>query len=155
MDTQDMTDLLNRAISLEYGGAIQYSQNSLLLQGLDREIHADFFEKMSECSFGHARKIGGYVVGLGGIPTVEPAPIQQTTDLTEMLNLALELEQAALATYSKGVDVAADNVPFRVMLEDMAHEEYTHQLEIQKILSKLTLQIPAASREIKLKQALG
>ena len=153
MDNQAMIRHLNKAISLEYGGAIQYAQNSNLLQGIYREVHADFFEKMSDDCFNHARKIGGYVVALGGIPTVEPAPIKQTTDLTEMLNLALELETEALATYSKGVEMAEDDVPFRVMLEDMSLEEYNHKVEIQKILSKLSLRIPDSAREVRLKQA--
>ncbi len=153
MDVQAMTNLLNSAISLEYGGAIQYAQNSSLLQGIYREVHAGFFKDMSDDCFGHARKIGEFVVGLGGIPTVEPAAIRQTTDLTEMLNLALDIETKALDTYSRGVEMAEDNVPFRVMLEDMSLEEYQHKLELQKILSKLSLQIPDAIKEVHLKQA--
>jgi len=153
MNEQAMVDLLNGAISLEYGGAIQYAQSSVLLQGTYRNVHADFFKEMSDESFNHARNLGEYVVGLGAIPTVEPAPIKQTTNLNEMLNNALELETKALETYSKGVDMADDNVPFRVMLEDMAHEEYKHRLELQKILNKLTLQVPEAVKEVRLKQA--
>ena len=153
MNNEAMIHHLNKAISLEYGGGIQYSQNSVLLQGIYREVHSEFFGKMSEDCFNHARKIGGYVVALGGIPTVEPAPIKQTTDLEEMLNLALELETEALETYSKGVEMAEDNVPFRVMLEDMSLEEFDHKVELQKILNKLSLQIPASAKEVRLKQA--
>ncbi|MFQ5598381.1 MAG: ferritin-like domain-containing protein [Nitrospiria bacterium] len=153
MNTQAMTELLNGAISLEYGGAIQYSQNSVLLQGIYREVHSDFFKQMSACCFEHARKIGEYVVGLGGIPTVEPAPIKQSTDLTEMLNLGLEIEEQAMTTYSRGVAMAEDNIPFRVMLENMAHEEYRHKLELQKILSQLNLQVSSSDRGTPLKQA--
>jgi len=153
MNSEAMINHLNKAISLEYGGAIQYAQNSVLLQGTYRELHSEFFSKMSDDCFNHARKIGGYVVALGGIPTVEPAPIKQTTDLHEMLKLALEIETEALATYSQGVDMADDNVPFRVMLEDMSLEEFDNQVELQKILDKLSLQIPASAREVTLKQA--
>lgn len=153
MNEQAMIDLLNGAISLEYGGAIQYAQNSVLLQGTYREVHADFFKEMSDDCFNHARNLGEYVVGLGAIPTVEPAPIKQTTDLTEMLNFSLEIETKALETYSRGVDMAEENVPFRVMLEDMAHEEYKHKLTLQKILSQLALQVPDAVKEVRFKQA--
>lgn len=153
MNKEAMIDLLNDAISLEYGGAIQYAQNNVLLQGLYREVHAGFFKEMSDECFNHARDLGEYVVGLGAIPTVEPAPIKQTTDLKEMLNLALAIEDKALSTYSRGVELAEDNVPFRVMLEDMAHEEYKHKLSLQKILGQLTLEIPDSAKEVKLKQA--
>jgi bacterioferritin len=153
MDKQAMIDLLNSAISLEYGGAIQYAQNSVLLQGIYRDVHSGFFKEMSDESFDHARNLGEYVVGLGAIPTVEPAPIKQTTDLKEMLNLALEIESKALNTYTKGVDLAEEDVPFRVMLEDMAHGEYKHLLQLQKILGQLTLEIPDTAKEVILKQA--
>jgi len=153
MDKQAMINLLNGAISLEYGGAIQYAQNHVLLQGIYREVYAGFFKDMSDECFNHARNLGEYVVGLGAIPTVEPAAIKQTTDLKEMLNLALEVEDKALSTYTKGVELAEENVPFRVMLEDMAHEEYRHKLSLQKILNQLTLEIPDTAKEVRLKQA--
>lgn len=153
MNRQAVIDLLNRAVSLEYASAIMYQQHSLLVQGVYREVHSSFFRKMSESSFQHAREIGEYVVALGAIPTVEPGTIRQTTDLNEMLRLGLEVEQTALETYKEGVLLAADEIPLRVMLEQMAQDEYLHMTEIEKMLSMKTLQIPASAKGVRSKQA--
>lgn len=153
MDRQAVIDLLNKAVSLEYGSAIMYQQHSLLVQGVNRELHSSFFRKMSESSFQHARQLGEYIIALGDLPTVEPATIRQSTDLNEMLRLGLEIETTALETYTEGVLLAADEIPLRVMMEQMAQDEYLHRVEIEKMLGMKALQIPASAREVKLKQA--
>jgi len=153
MDKQAVIDLLNKAVSLEYASAIMYLQHSLLVQGVHREVHSNFFKTMSDSSFHHAGEIGTYIVALGGVPTVEPATIRQSTDLNEMLRLGLEVEQTAFQTYKEGVSLASDDIPLRVMLEQMAQDEYLHMTEIEKMLGMKALQIPASAREIKLKQA--
>lgn len=153
MNRQAVVDLLNRAVSLEYASAIMYQQHSLLVQGVNREVHSSLFRKMSESSFQHAREIGQYIVALGAVPTVEPATIRQSTDLNEMLRLGLEVETTALETYKQGVSLAADDIPLRVMLEHLAQDEYLHMTEIEKMLDMKALQIPASVREVKSKQA--
>jgi len=153
VDKQAVIDLLNKAVSLEYASAIMYLQHSLLVQGVYREVHSNFFRKMSESSFQHAREIGEHIVALGAIPTVEPGTIRQTTDLNEMLRLGLEVERTALEIYKEGASVASDHIPLRVMLEQMAQDEYLHMTEIEKMLAMKALQIPASAKEIKLKQA--
>lgn len=151
MDRQSVIDALNKAVSLEYAAAIQYLQHSLLIQGVHREVHSNFFKEMGQSSFNHAREIGSYIVGLGGIPTVEPASIKQSTELNEMLQQDLELEQTALETYKEALSTASDDVPLRVMLEQIIHDEYQHVIGLEKMLGKKALKISA--KEIKLKQA--
>lgn len=153
MNRQAAVDLLNKAVSLEYASAIMHQQHSLLVQGVNREVHSGLFRKMSESSFQHAREIGEYIVALGAVPTVEPATIRQSADLNEMLRLGLETEQTAFQTYKAGVSLASDDIPLRVMLEHLAQDEYLHMTEIEKMLGMKTLQIPASAKEVKLKQA--
>lgn len=43
METQHVISALNRILSLEYAGVIQYSQHSFLVQDLFREVYADYF----------------------------------------------------------------------------------------------------------------
>lgn len=151
MDRQPIIDALNKAVSLEYAAAIQYLQHSVLVQGVYREVHSNFFKNMSQGSFSQAREVGSYIVGLGGVPTVEPAPIRQSTDLNEMLQQDLELEQAALQAYKDALSIASDDVPIRVMLELMVQDEYLHVIELEKMLSKKAIQV--STKEIKLRQA--
>src|SRR5687768_17712608 len=47
----------------------------------------------------HAGMLGDKIVALGGVPTVEPGEIRQSTELPEMLRQGLELERAAMDAY--------------------------------------------------------
>jgi bacterioferritin len=150
MEKQTVITALNKAVSFEYAATIQYLQHSMLVQGVNREIYSNLFKGMSEESLSHAHKIGSYLVGLGGIPTVEPASIQQSTDLNEMLQQDLELEKTTLQCYKDALSIVSDDVALRVMLETMIHDEYLHVLELEKTLGKKTLRV--SSKEIKFKK---
>lgn len=151
MDPQAAIRVLNRALSIEYAGVIQYLQNGFLVQGPYREVHANFFRKMSEESWKHAGTLGKWVALLNGIPTLEPAPIKQSTDLTEMLRQGLELEREAHKTYLEALGVVGDDPALRVFVEQMVHDERLHIEEFEKLLSQKRLTV--AAKEVKLKPA--
>ncbi|GIX46524.1 MAG: hypothetical protein KatS3mg131_0735 [Candidatus Tectimicrobiota bacterium] len=148
MDVQAALQVLNKALALEYAGVLQYLQQSFLVQGPYREVHADFFRKLSDECRTHAARLGTYIVLLNGVPTVEPAPIRQSTDLTEMLKNSLELEREAYNTYLEGVRVAADEVPLRLLCEELAYDERLHMEAFEKMLAQKALRLADAEREI-------
>jgi hypothetical protein len=43
----ELIDGLNRALSLELAGVIQYLQQSFLVTGLEREVYRSFFRELS------------------------------------------------------------------------------------------------------------
>lgn len=135
MSETELLDQLNVILSLEYAGVVQYMQNSFLVTGHDRVVFSDFFRKQSNDALKHAGIIGDKIVALGGVPTVEPATIKQSTDLTEMLEQALKLEREALAAYMKAWEMASGNKPLRFLLESMVQQEQTHVEEMEKIVS--------------------
>lgn len=151
MDVQQAIAAFNKGLSLEYAGLIQYLQHSFLVQDLFHEVYADFFRDSSQSCRDHARQLGEMITGLGGVPTAEPAPIKQSADLTEMLQQDLELEREALQTYLEAINVVADDVPLRVMLERMAEDEQRHIWQLEKILKQKELR--PASKEIRLQRA--
>jgi bacterioferritin len=150
METQHVIGALNRILSLEYAGVIQYSQHSFLVQDLFREVYADYFQDSSRECHGHAHRVGEMISGLGGVPTVESAPIRQATELTEMLQQDLALEREALQAYLEAIDAAADHVPLRQMLEHMADEEQRAVWHLEKILRQKHFALTA--KEIRLQQ---
>src|SRR5215204_2204791 len=99
MANAELIENLNRALGLELAGVIQYMQHSFLVTGPDREVFCDFFRDLSKEARSHAVTLGDKVVALGGVPTVEPGEIRQSTDLGEMLRQDLELERAAMDAY--------------------------------------------------------
>jgi bacterioferritin len=139
MEKTKIVEGLNKALSLEWAGCIQYLQHSFLAHGLYRELYKPFFTSRSAECRDHAAMLGEKISALGGLPTVEPAPIKQTLDLEEMLRQDLELERAAVNAYQEALKVAKDEVALRHMLEGMIENETTSVEEIEKLLSMTTV----------------
>src|SRR5918998_4810408 len=99
MANTELIENLNRALSLELGAVIQYMQHSFLVTGPEREVFCEFFRDQSEEAHDHAEMLGDKIVAIGGVPTVEPGEIRQSTDLAEMLRQDLELERTAMEAY--------------------------------------------------------
>lgn len=144
MASSDLIDNLNTALSLELSGIIQYSQHSYLVTGTDREIYREFFRDGAEEANDHAQLLGDKIVALGGVPTVEPAMIRQSTDLKEMLKQDLELEREAMAAYMAAWNSCGENdMPTKFWLEEQIAEEQLHIEELEKLTSERTSKVNA------------
>jgi bacterioferritin len=137
MASPELIDNLNRALSLELAGVIQYMQHSFLVNGMERELYRSYFRKQSEESHDHATTLGDKIVALGGVPSVEPAMIRQSTDLQEMLRQDLALEREALAAYMAAWESCKDDErPTRFQLEERIYQEQLHVDELEKLTSE-------------------
>src|SRR5262245_17074443 len=147
---KDLIDGLNKALSLEWAGCIQYLQHSFLLHGLHREVYKAFFTTRSTECRDHAALLGEKIAALGGLPTVEPAPIKQGWEVEEMLQKDLELEKADVTAYLDALKIAKEDVALRHMLETLIESETTSVEEIEKLLSMNT--VKTGEKEIRLKK---
>jgi bacterioferritin len=137
MAGQDLIDNLNRALSLELAAVIQYMQHSFLVTGSEREVYRSFFRNQSEEAHDHAKMLGDKVVALGGVPTVEPSMIRQSTDLAEMLRQDLALEREAMEAYMAAWESCKDkDRPTRFLLEERISQEQIHIEELEKLTSE-------------------
>jgi bacterioferritin len=137
MANAKLIENLNRALSLELGGVIQYMQHSFLVTGVEREVYRKYFRKQGEESQEHAITLGDKIVALGGLPTVEPAMIRQSTDLLEMLRQDLELEREALKAYMAAWEACGDEeMATRFQLEERIYNEQLHVDELEKLTSE-------------------
>ena len=134
MDLKKVIDGLNKGLSLEYASIIQGLQHSFLVQGLFRESIAPMLSGHAEESLKHAKMLGEKIAALGGLPTVEPAPVKQATDLTEMLKQDLELAYQVYEHYESLLKLVQDDTPLRVMIENMVEAEKEDCEELEKIL---------------------
>ena len=151
MARAELIDNLNKALSLELSGIIQYSQHSYLVTGLYREVYKKFFRDQAEEAQEHAITVGDKIVALGGIPTVEPAMIRQSTSLEEMLKQDLELERDALAGYMEAWRSCGDeDLATQFWLEERIAEEQLHVEELEKLTSERTASV--SSERIVLRQ---
>jgi bacterioferritin len=137
MASPELIENLNRVLSLELAAVIQYMQHSFLVTGTEREVYRGYFRKQSEESLSHANTLGDKVVALGGVPTVEPGMISQSTDLNEMLKQDLALEREALAAYMTAWESCKDDErPTRFQLEERIYQEQLHVDELEKLTSE-------------------
>jgi bacterioferritin len=137
MANTELVENLNRALSLELAGVIQYLQHSFLVTGPEREVFRKFFRDMSGESQDHAALLGDKIVALGGVPTVEPGDIMQATELAEMLRQDLGLERTAMEAYVAAWKSCTDaELGTRFLLEERISEEQRHIEEFEKLTSE-------------------
>lgn len=137
MARAELVECLNHALSYELAGAIQYAQHSFLVTGIEREIYRQWFRDQSEEAHEHTYAVGDKIVSLGGVPTVEPAMILQSTTLSEMLLMDLELERAAMAAYMTAWEACGDTEkPTQFFLEERIAEEQIHIEELEKLTNE-------------------
>ena len=137
MDKVKLIEKLNEAISLELGALLQYNQYSHVVSGLERAVWHEFFEETAVEAFGHAKKFATKVVALGGVPTVEPMAVKQTTDLVQMLEDSLEVERKAVEIYTQAREAAEGNYAYCSLLEDQILDESNDVEELEKFLNKV------------------
>lgn len=142
MARAELIENLNRALSLELAGVIQYSQHSYLVTGTDREVFKDWFRDQAEEAQDHADALGDKVVALGGVPAVEPAMIRQSINLKEMLKQSLELEREAMTVYMAAWASCDDSdLPQKFWLEGQISDEQMHIEELEKLTSERTAKV--------------
>jgi bacterioferritin len=150
-NTESKVQALNNILSLEYAAFHQYTQHSFLVQGIDRLDFYIYFEEQAKDSAEHARLIGNKIVGYGGVPVIEVATVQQSTDLLTMLEQDLEMEKQLRDAYISAIPFAiADNdVPLKYLLEKQSYEEQKDVEELEKFLSLKRLSIVEVPHETK------
>ncbi len=132
----ELIDILNEAVSLEYTAVVQYNQHSMLVTGRDKRLFEDLFKDSARESLDHAKIWGDRIVYLGGVPKVELGTIHQSHDITEMLHMDLEVERRAVEIYTRA-HRACRHEPTKYMLENHILDEDKDVEEIQKLLGQV------------------
>ncbi len=131
---QAMIDKLNDILRHEWTGVAQYAQFAFVVTGMWREVYASMFMGSADESFTHAKAIGDKIVSLGGVPTVERKPIQQTANVREMLEHGLAFEAAAVELYTEALEMAEYDRALVVFLEDILIQEQEGVDDLSKLL---------------------
>ena len=148
---EELINILNEALALEYTAAVQYNQHSMLVTGRDRRLFEDLFKEHSRESLGHAKMWGDRIVYLGGMPKPEVGPICQSTAVNEMLQMDLEIEEKAVEIYTRA-HKACKHEPTLYMLENHILDEDKDVEELKKLLGKVKV---AQGRSAESKAAAG
>ena len=70
--------LLNKIVELELAGVVRYTHYSLMVTGPYRQAIVTFMQAQASESLAHARQAGELLTGLGGHPSQQIAPIEET-----------------------------------------------------------------------------
>jgi bacterioferritin (cytochrome b1) len=150
----ELIGILNEAVSLEYTAAIQYNQHSMLVTGRDKVLFEEFFQESSRESLGHAKMWGDRIVYLGGVPTAEVGTVHQSTNITELLELDLAVEQKAVEIYSRAHEVCKHK-PTLYMLENHILDEDKDVEELKKYLGQVAIAQSSAGLPKEVRSAQG
>ena len=142
----ELIKILNEAIALEYTAAVQYNQHSMLVTGRDKRLFEELFTHSAKEALSHAKMWGDRIVYLGGTPKPEVGPIRQSTDVNEMLQIDLEIEQKAVETYSRARKICTHEAT-GYMLENHILDEDKDVEELQKLLGRVRIAEGAQSAE--------
>ena len=135
--SEELKELLNRAIAREIQVSIQYMWQHVLWKGVEGFAVKDEFKKIAIEEMKHAEEIAERLSYLGGRPTVKPAPIFVGDTLKEMIENDIKAEEEAIELYRKIIEKANDEGDivtarlFRKILEDEEehHDFFTSLLE--------------------------
>jgi bacterioferritin (cytochrome b1) len=110
----------------------------MLVTGRDKLLFEDLFKDSSKESLSHAKLWGDRIVYLGGIPKAEVGTIRQSTNVTEMLEMDLEIERKAVEIYSRAHKICKHE-PTVFMLENHILDEDQDVEELQKLLGQVAI----------------
>ena len=133
---QTLIDGLNVDLAHEYAAVIQYLYNAATVPGMQRVILKDYFAGEIADEIGHAQFLAEQIAALGGTPVVQPAPVEQPTDVKTMLEVSLQGEIDTIRRYQERIQQAeaAGQHGLKLKLEDMLADEDGHRLELEQIL---------------------
>lgn len=128
---------LNEDVSLELGASIRYFWHYIIAKGIASPEIRERFRKISIVEMKHAEKFAERLNYLGGVPTVQPAPIKLGNDLKKMVEIDLEAERAAIKQYKSHLKlVNSDDVVTRRLLEKIIEEEEEHEDTWMSVLGR-------------------
>jgi bacterioferritin len=137
--SQELLDLLNRAIAREIQVSIQYMWQHVQWGGVKGFAVHDELKSIAVAEMKHAEKIGERLYYLGGIPTTKPDPIFVGTTLKEMLEQDVKDEEVAIKLYKQTIDKArAENdETTHHLFRDILEEEEEHHDTFSTLLEDL------------------
>jgi bacterioferritin len=138
VNIQQLIELLNRDLALEYTAIVQYVQHSGVLSGAEygdiiKEIKIHAGEELQ-----HAITLAEQIDYLGGIPTAETPLAQVSQDNRKMLQQDLEGEEDAISRYKQRIVQAEElkELALSQQLRQILVMEQEHAMDLRNALGK-------------------
>lgn len=134
---EKLINALNEDLEKEMAGIVRYLHHSFIVFGPNRGPLVQIFRTQANESMAHAILLGEKITALGGHPTVKVDQVFEPgyQSIEDMLSEDLKAEKTQLELYTKQLkEFGDDNLPMKLMLEQIIIDETTHVEEIEKYL---------------------
>lgn len=135
---EQLVELLNKDLALEYTAIVQYTQHQGVLKGamyqsMQKELIIHAQEELQ-----HATILAGQIDYLGGTPAIDVPPAKRSNDSVTMLEQDLEGENDAIARYIARVKQAEELNLYHLaqQLRTILAMEQEHAMDLEQALGK-------------------
>lgn len=128
---------LNEDLEKEMTAIVRYLHHSFIVFGPNRGPIVQMFRNQSQEATSHAIQLGEKITALGGHPTVKVEQIFEPGFQTveDMLEEDLKAEKQQLELYINQLkELGDENLPMKLMLEQIIVSEQNHVEEMEKYL---------------------
>ena len=129
--SQELLEMLNKAIARELQVAIQYMWQHVLWKGVKAYAVKDELKNIAITEMKHAEAIAERLTYLGGIPTTKPDPIFVKETLKEMIEQdrndeenAVTLYKQIIATANREGDITTARLFRKILEEEEQHHDF-------------------------------
>lgn len=135
MTKEEMAELLNGDIQHEIRAALTYLFQHATATGLKGHELREILAPEIPGEIQHAILLADQVAALGGEPDLTIPPIERHNTVMEMLRYDLQLEEEAVANYTKRAAQAEElgDLGLKVRLENLAAEESDHRNMLERL----------------------
>ena len=136
---EELINGLNQDLAAEWGTIMRYTYQTGKAVGLRGAEFREILEKEIADEIGHAKYLTDVIADLGGEPTTAPREFEKPSELKQMVELDLKMEQEDVQNYTAHAKMAEQlgNTELKVKLEEMAAEESAHARDLRRILKGL------------------
>jgi len=134
-----LINLLNEDLKNEWKHHCFYLHNASTITGLHAREYKEFLIEQSKSELEHVLQFSDLIVGLGGTPTSSVNPFPTLTDVTEILNFSLKMEEEVVENYTKRIEQAEnlggpDGKWISIFLESQIEDSRKDLDELRQIL---------------------
>ena len=129
MVSQELLEMLNKAVAREMQVSIQYMWQHVLWKGVKAFVVKDELKNIAVTEMKHAEAIAERLAYLGGKPTTKPEPIFVRESLREMIEQDRRDEENAITLYKQVIETAnreGDITTARLFRKILGEEEEHH-----------------------------
>jgi len=128
--------LLEMNMNEEFRATLQYICHRISARGID-EVIADSFKSAGLDEMAHILFFSDLITKYGGVPRFTDWNIDRSSDLAQMLEKDIELEQAARQRYGEQLKTVRDYPELYALIESVLRDEQDHEDTFRSYLEKL------------------